>query len=75
MNLGRKKSLAAKTLKVGKERVVFLATRINEIKEAITKNDIRDLTAEGAILVKEVGGRKKNLKKTTKKSTGNHQMI
>ena len=71
MNLGKKKSLAAKTLKVGKERIIFLTTRINEIKEAITKNDIRDLTAEGAILVKEVGERRKKLKKATRKSTGN----
>lgn len=71
MNLKKKKNLAAKTLKVGKERIVFLASRIDEIKEAITKNEIRDLNVEGAIIVKEIKGRKKNLKKSVKKSTGN----
>jgi ribosomal protein L19E len=71
MNLSKKKALAAKTFKVGKERIVFLASRINDIKEAITKNDFRDLNAEGAIIVKEVSGRRKNLKKKANRSTGN----
>lgn len=71
MNLGRKKSLAARVLRVGKERVVFLNSRLGEIKEAITKQDIRDLTAEKAILVKEIKGRKKNISGRAKKSTGN----
>lgn len=71
MNLGKKKALAAKTLKIGKDRIVFLKSRIDEIKEAITKQDIRDLHKEGAILVKEKKGRKKAKKKSKKKSTGN----
>ena len=63
MNLSKKKNLAARTLKVGKERIVFLESRIKEIKEVITKQDIRDLKNEGAIIVKEVGGRKKKTEK------------
>jgi len=59
MNLRNKKTIAAKALKVGRERIVFLQSRLEEIKEAITKQDIRDLTKEGAIVVKEVKGRKK----------------
>ena len=59
MNLAKKKSLAAKALKLGRKRIVFLESRIDEIKEAITKQDIRDLQTEGAIVVKEVKGRKK----------------
>ena len=59
MNLRTKKELAAKTLGVGKERVKFVEARKDDIKEAITKQDIRDLVADGAIIVKEVKGRKK----------------
>jgi large subunit ribosomal protein L19e len=59
MNLANKKILASKTLKVGKKRILFLDSRKEEIKEAITKQDIRDLLASGAILVKNVSGRKK----------------
>ncbi len=59
MNLGKKKILAAKALKVGKKRIIFLEPRLDEIKEAITKQDIKDLAKEGAILIKEVKGRKK----------------
>jgi len=71
MNLSKKKSLAARTLKVGKEKVVFLQSRISDIKEAITKEDIRSLKKEGAIIVKEVKGRKKNFRKRKGKTTGN----
>ena len=71
MNLRTKKTLAKGALKVGRERIVFLKSRMDEIKEAITKQDIRDLKQEGAILVKEVGGRRKNAKKKNKRSTGN----
>ena len=70
MNLSKKKELAARTLKVGKARIVFLNSRVNEIKEAITKQDIRDLKSNGAILVKEIKGRKKNIKKKRKTSDG-----
>ena len=72
MKLGKKKELAARTLKVGKERVVFVESRAKEIKEAITKQDIRDLVIDKAILVKEVKGRKKKvLTKKKRKSPGN----
>ncbi|MFH1585425.1 MAG: 50S ribosomal protein L19e [archaeon] len=71
MNLGKKKQLAARTLKVGKERITFLKPRLEEIKEAITKQDIRDLKKDGAIIVKEPKGRLKNTKRKAKRSTGN----
>ena len=71
MNLRTKKELAAKTLKVGKERVIFVRARLDEVKEAITKQDIRDLKEDGAIKVKEIKGRKKNVKRKNKRSTGN----
>ena len=71
MNLSKKKLLAARTLKVGKERIVFVKYRINEIKEAITKQDIRDLKKDGAILVKEIKGRKTNHQRKNIRSAGN----
>jgi large subunit ribosomal protein L19e len=70
MNLRNKKELAARALKVGKERIVFVEARKEEIKEAITKQDIRDLHADGAILIKEISGRKKNIKKKGRRTTG-----
>ena len=71
MNLGKKRALAARTLKVGKERIIFVNTRLDEIKEAITKQDIRDLKASGAIIIKGIKGRKKITKMKNKRSPGN----
>lgn len=70
MNLRNKKELAAKTLKVGKERIVFVKERIPEIKEAISKQDMKDLHLEGAILIKEVKGRKTNVKRKNPRGKG-----
>lgn len=70
MNLGKKKKLAARTFRVGRKRIVFLKPRLEEIKEAITRQDIKDLKKEGAILVKEIGGRKKKKRKTKKSGPG-----
>lgn len=58
MDLSKKKSLAARTLGVGAGRIRFNINNINEIKEAITKQDIRDLAAAKAIFVNEIKGRK-----------------
>lgn len=66
MNLLNKKKLAARTLGVGKERVVFSNSRLNDIKEAITKQDIKDLHADGAIKIKEISGRKKIVRRKRK---------
>jgi len=70
MNLRKKKELAARTLNVGKDRIIFLESRLNEIKEAITKQDIRDLKQEGVILVKEKRGRRKNVGRKRARKTG-----
>jgi len=71
MNLSKKKSLAARALNVGKDRVFFSAGRLEEIKEAITKQDIKDLYKEGIIKIKNIKGRKTNIKKRRRRSTGN----
>ncbi len=71
MNLRKKKELASRTLGVGKKRIKFIEPRLNKIKEAITKQDIRDLKKEGAIIINKIGGRTKNLKRKAKKTVGN----
>lgn len=70
MNLSKKKDLARRTLGIGRERIIFLESRLEDIKEAITKQDIRDLQKEGAILIREIRGKRK-AKKKRRRSTGN----
>ena len=60
MDLSKKRALVARTLGIGKGRVMFNTGRINEIKEAITKQDIRDLVANKSIFIREIKGRKVN---------------
>jgi len=70
MKLDRKKKLAMRTLKKGKDKIKFDVNRIDEIKEAITKQDIKDLVKSKAIIIKEDKGKRKNKKKNKKRSTG-----
>jgi large subunit ribosomal protein L19e len=69
MNIN-KRDLAAKTMKVGKARVTFVRARLEEIKEAITKQDIRDLVVSGAIIIKPIKGRRTNVKRKNKRGAG-----
>lgn len=69
MDLKKQKSLAARTFNVGESRIVFVKPRLEEIKEAITKQDIRDLYNDGAIRIKNVKGRKKVVDKKRKRTT------
>lgn len=69
-NLSKKKALAAKTLNVGKGRIIFIPGRMDEIKDAITKQDIRDLNADGAIKIREIKGRKKVVKRKVRRGPG-----
>jgi len=71
MNLRNKKTLAAKTLNVGKERIIFVGERLEEIKEALTKQDVKDLFLEKAIQIKPIKGRRKIVKRKNKKGAGN----
>ncbi|MBU2612726.1 MAG: hypothetical protein KKB62_03325 [Nanoarchaeota archaeon] len=66
----KKKNLAAKALGVGKDRIKFVRLRLDEIKEAITKQDMRDLLESGAIILKPVKGRRTNVKRKNKRGTG-----
>ena len=74
MNLRNKKELAARTFGIGKKRIVFIESRKDEIKDAITKQDMRDLVASGAIVIKQVKGRRK-IERKRSRSTGNIRKI
>lgn len=56
MNLKNKKELAAKILKVGTGRVWLDPNKSTEIKEAITRDDLKKLIRTGVILVKQKKG-------------------
>lgn len=70
MNLAKKRELAAKVLKVGKGRIVFMKKHLSEIKEAITRVDIQDLHKSGAIQIKEVRSRKKIVMRKNRRRGG-----
>jgi len=56
MDLGNKKRIIASILKCGEKRVWLDSTRLSDIKEAITKEDLRALISEGAVKTKIKGG-------------------
>ena len=70
MNLRNKKVLAAKTLGVGKNRIYFSGQGFKEIKEAITRQDIKDLYNEKIIKIKPIKGRKKVQKRKRRRGPG-----
>ena len=49
MNLANQKRISAELMKVGETKVWSNPDRLTEIKEAITKNDLRNLIKNGAI--------------------------
>lgn len=56
MNLKTQKRIAAKLLKAGKDRVWFSPEYKQEIKDAITKEDLRDLIKKRIIAVAQKKG-------------------
>jgi len=74
MKLNKKKALASRILGVGKYRIVFVKERLGEIKEAITKQDMKDLKQEGAIIIKEIKGRKKVISRKGKRGYGKRKI-
>ncbi|MBI2548917.1 50S ribosomal protein L19e [Candidatus Woesearchaeota archaeon] len=56
MDLTTQKALAAKILKVSPKRVRFDTARLDEIKEAITKHDLKLLMSNNAIIALPIRG-------------------
>lgn len=71
MKLGKKKFLASKVFNVGKSRVLFVEARLEEIKEAITKEDIRGLKKDGAIMIKDIKGKRTKPRNKKRRTPGN----
>ncbi|HLF53996.1 MAG TPA: 50S ribosomal protein L19e [Candidatus Nanoarchaeia archaeon] len=70
MKLENKKRFAANVLGVGKGRILFNNSRLSEIKEAMTRQDIKDLFSDGAIAIKEIKGRRKIEKRRNRRRAG-----
>lgn len=70
MNLNKRKALAAKVFGVGKNRILFSVNHLPEIKEAITKQDIRDLFNGRVIAIKPIKGRMKKKQRKTRRGQG-----
>jgi len=56
MNLKNQRKLSAQLLKVGIHRVWFDSDRLDEVKEAITKADLKSLINNGIIQAKPIKG-------------------
>lgn len=74
MNLNKKKKLASNVLGVGKGRILFKQENLKEIKEAITRQDIKQLHQEGIIMIKEIKGRRKIVKRKYRRGPGKIKM-
>jgi large subunit ribosomal protein L19e len=74
MSLKTKKELASRTLNVGKNRISFNQNNLNEINEAITKQDIRDLYDQGIISIKPINGRAAIVARKRKRGPGKIKM-
>ena len=70
MNLSKKRTLAGKALAVAPSRIRFNESRLSEVKDAITKQDMRDLLAAGALSIRQVAGRKTTVKRATRRRAG-----
>lgn len=56
MNLKNQRRMAADLMKVGQNRVKFNPERMEEVSEALTREDVRYLISSGAITKKPVKG-------------------
>lgn len=73
MKLENKKDFIAKVLGVGKGRIILNKSRLSEIKEAMTRQDIKDLFNDNAILIREIRGRRKIERRTTRRRAGSRR--
>ena len=68
MQLNKKKELAGRVFGIGKERIVFNKEGLSDIKEAITREDIRDLYKRKVIVIRAIKGRKKIARRKRRKT-------
>jgi large subunit ribosomal protein L19e len=68
------KRLAAQVLKCSPKKIVFDTTRLSDIKEAITKADIRGLIRDRAIIAKPARGVSRHRARDRQEKRANGQM-
>ncbi len=70
MNVSHQKKLIARAIGIGKERVKIDPEKLADIKEAITKADLRSLISSGAIKIKQKTGHSKSRSRKIKIQKG-----
>jgi ribosomal protein L19E len=70
MDLTNQKRMAGEVMKCGVHRVYFNPNNIEEISEAVTRQDIRKLVQEGIIKAKQKNGISSGRKKKMMAHTG-----
>ncbi len=73
MNLEKKKEIVARMLGVGKGRIKFDSERLQDIEDAVTKQELRALIKEGAIKIEQVKGQKTKKEKEKRKGPGSRK--
>ncbi len=66
MNLEKKKQTIANMLGIGKGRIKFNPERISDIEDAVTKQELRALINDGAIIIASIKGQKTKKEKKRK---------
>lgn len=64
MNLLKQKEIASRKLKVGKSRIYINPENSDDVKEAITGEDIRRLVSDGLIKIKKLRGQSRSKART-----------
>ena len=70
MKLNKKKALIARITGIGKGRIAFDPERLGEIKDVLSRQDIRDLMASNVIMIKQIKGRRKKQRRKTRRRAG-----
>ena len=70
MKLNVQRRIAGGLMKCGPKKVRFDPAQLEQIKEAITKQDIHDLYNRGAILIRDIQGRRKVQKRLRRRRGG-----
>lgn len=66
--------LAAEIMNVGKGKILFDKNKLEDIKKAITRLDIKDLIKEGTIKVRPNKKSRKKIKKKIRRGVGSRRM-
>ncbi len=68
MNVGKRKELVARTLKCSPKRVVFNKESLKDIKDAITRLDLKAMVHKGIIKIKPKKGNSSRIRKNPRKA-------